>query len=604
MLMPENKRELGKTGCKSMFLADVYWVRKQFGWFVKAYSRKDREGCACHTCYGWHWPVLRMSRANDNGQLTPRSLLEMHLCPPEKLVYGGGNASGGSETELYKDKCLRGECTDCSNPWGAGLSMLQARKPCSWIGYIKVEEGTDKKGKPKKRLRERTQRGTARELETKINELLPPYMLHLRTMVLMQHACRETMRHSYSIWVDYSSRIFLANTFSPQSSEMSPQEIGAFCCVSTRPFGSKRSDNDQTIRDQHGRVEENHVILFDYNPGGGERAICSQASCTTDACLAMILERELDDGLDMSKCGHTLRMLSDNCCADLKCADHFGALDSWVNPERGHSPTNVHRVKMALGIRTIIRGHGCREHGKDKCDTLAMHHRTAADKLTLAWTPGEDVPEGKVEGAEELCKHMQSGREVETAGAARARITGYESVTKGRVLNKCFYQFLSVDIYNEHAQSFRRFKTVKTAKGQGSSTWHEYRFLADHPKEILSRDTLCGCDPCMETPPSPCQHTHRAGPFVTNTLVEKGASGRSAPVAAATAITTEQSEEEEDVGAAAAEQSEEESEEELTFEDDHEGGEHEHECAIAPAVPGEGDLSGAVYEVGTGLRLS
>jgi hypothetical protein len=46
MLMPENKRELGKTGCKSMFLADVYWVRKQFGWFVKAYSRKDREGCA------------------------------------------------------------------------------------------------------------------------------------------------------------------------------------------------------------------------------------------------------------------------------------------------------------------------------------------------------------------------------------------------------------------------------------------------------------------------------------------------------------------------------------------------------------------------------
>eukprot|EP01043_Picozoa_sp_COSAG02_P090956 COSAG02_NODE_27743_length_603_cov_1.204365_1_plen_160_part_10 len=157
-------------------------------------------------------------------------------------------------------------------------------------------------------------------------------------------------------------------------------------------------DNADTIVDEDGRVKSHHIVMFDYNPGGGERAINSQAAPTTEASMVKIMMYESQRGLDMIRCGRTMRLNSDNCCADLKCADHFGALDSWVNPRPvpyvGNEIDAIDALKAKLGLEEIVRGHGAAEHGKFEGDQVATHHRNECDKLTLAWTPGEDVPNG------------------------------------------------------------------------------------------------------------------------------------------------------------------------------------------------------------------
>jgi hypothetical protein len=66
---------------------------------------------------------------------------------------------------------------------------------------------------------------------------------------------------------------------------MTPQEIGAFIAVMARPFGSMPTDDTDMIVDENVRVKSHHIVLFDYNPGGGERAIKSQAAPATGACM-------------------------------------------------------------------------------------------------------------------------------------------------------------------------------------------------------------------------------------------------------------------------------------------------------------------------------
>jgi hypothetical protein len=167
-----------------------------------------------------------------------------------------------------------------------------------------------------------------------------------------------------------------------------------------------------------------------------------------------------------------------------------------------------------------VRGHGCEQHGKYEGDGLALNHRNEADKLTLNWTPGEDVPEAKCEGAEQLYLHMNEHRGVEMSRQRRARLTGGASVGDSLRVARVRYHFLSVAKYNATKAGFRRFKTVKARKGEGSKSWYTYRFREGHPLELQAGDTLCGCSGCMASPPMACLGTHRAGPLRPYTLEE------------------------------------------------------------------------------------
>eukprot|EP01043_Picozoa_sp_COSAG02_P035342 COSAG02_NODE_2525_length_8606_cov_5.841895_7_plen_863_part_01 len=223
LVIKSHQVELAQTGCRAFFIEDAYWVRRKFGWFIKPFDRRATEACACDTCHGIKWLVRRMASLKKDS-LNVRSLMAQHLCPPSNLVYGGGVNAGGTEVMVYSNQCLRGECSACTMEWSAGLSMLQSCRSCSWHQFVMVEEGTDKKGKPRKNMRVRKQTGTGRELERRIQSALPAYLLHHRDVVLCYHATRQAMRSGYAMWVDYSSRMTICNTFNPQSSEMTPQE--------------------------------------------------------------------------------------------------------------------------------------------------------------------------------------------------------------------------------------------------------------------------------------------------------------------------------------------------------------------------------------------
>jgi len=469
----------------------VYWARRNFMWFVKPYSRAHREGCSCDTCCGWRFAVLRVATLTSDSGLTDRSLLESHLCPRVPLVFGGGPENGGTEAKVFQNACLRGTCEDCRlDDWTAGLDARQRCEPCSINTFVPVVEGTDKKGKEKKRIRERRRQFTGLQLELFTRKLMPGYCSHIRDVKLCFHGNRELMRHGYAAWVDYAARMCvsspdplslpadpglvcstIANLYHPQSGEMCPQELGAFVMVAIRPHGSKPTDNADTICVEPGRVMEYHVVIFDYNAGGGERAINTQSSGTTEACLALIMINERDMGLDMSKCGDKETLISDNCCPDLKCADHMGALDTWVNPDATASPQDVLRMKKDLAIRNFVRAWGAAKHGKDHvdavslspsfatplgreterraCSQVATYHRQEADRLNLNWTPGKDVPEGKVEGAAQLVAHMQSMRSGpgNMKRHRRAELTGWESAQKEASVNAVYYNHLTVEFW-------------------------------------------------------------------------------------------------------------------------------------------------------------
>ena len=99
------------------------------------------------------------------------------------------------------------------------------------------------------------------------------------------------------------------------SGEMSPQEIGAFTAVIVRAYGSIRSDNADTVLDVDGRVKERHLVMFNYNAGGGEKAINSQVAPTTESCMDIIMQFEYERGLDMALMEFLFKLISDNCCA-------------------------------------------------------------------------------------------------------------------------------------------------------------------------------------------------------------------------------------------------------------------------------------------------
>ena len=56
-------------------------------------------------------------------------------------------------------------------------------------------------------------------------------------------------------------------------------------------------------------------------------------------------------------------------------------------------------MKVALGIKTIMRAHGTQYHCKHEVDALATLVRMEMDRCTLNWYGDKDVPEGMVEGA-------------------------------------------------------------------------------------------------------------------------------------------------------------------------------------------------------------
>ena len=87
------------------------------------------------------------------------------------------------------------------------------------------------------------------------------------------------------------------------------------------------------------------------------------------------------------------------------------------------------------------------------------NHRNECDKLSLNWTLGEDIPEGKV--------------------------------VRG---------------------TFKHYLRVKAPKGCGSSTWREYTFLRAQPLRLHARDMMRGCSGCTRVPISPCLGTHLASP--------------------------------------------------------------------------------------------
>ena len=180
-----------------------------------------------------------------------------------------------------------------------------------------------------------------------------------------------------------SSRKQIANLFHNQSSEMSPQEIGAFIAVITRPFGSKPSDDDATVRDGDGRVKEYHTVLFDYIAGASDHAINTQAAPTTEACIGIILAFEEAAGLQADRCDSLLAITSDNCTADLKCADHFAALSTWANLDPETTTPALLRVKQSLGFKTIRRVYGTEYHGKYEGDHVATESGVEADKMSL-----------------------------------------------------------------------------------------------------------------------------------------------------------------------------------------------------------------------------
>ena len=519
LIITSHWEELAQTGCRAFFIEDAYWVRREFGWFIKPFDRRATEACACDTCHGIKWLVRRMASLKKDHSLNVRSLMSQQLCPPSNLVYGGGVNAGGTEVMVYSNQCLRGECSACTMEWSAGLSMLQSCRSCSWHQFVMVEEGTDKKGKPRKNMRVRKQTGTGRELERRIASALPAYLLHHRDVVLCYHATRQAMRSGYAMWVDYSSRMTICNTFNPQSSEMTPQEIGAFIAVTCRPFGSKPDDGPETKRDADGRVKEWHVVLYDYNPGGGERAINTQSAVTGHACLVLIWQHERRCGIDIAACGHTWKLISDNCCADLKCADHFGALDTFVNPSPDTSVPEVLALQQSLDIHHIVRGYVAAKHGKHEVDSAAVHHRNECDKITLNWSPDGDVPEGEVEGAEHLCRHMQETTQTEMKRTKRARLTERASASEDRSVNAVTYHFLSVAAWQRITSPLQHYETLQPTTAMrregflGSSTFHEVRLDQGHREEVLARDTLCGCGGCSATPPSTCLLTHCAGPL-------------------------------------------------------------------------------------------
>ena len=102
--------------------------------------------------------------------------------------------------------------------------------------------------------------------------------------------------------------------------------------------------------------------------------------------------------------------------------------------------------------------------------------------------------------------------------AKRAKLTGYAYTLKERKVNDVHYHFLSTTDYKVVKENFSHYKTVKAKQGEGSSTWHEYRFVKGKPRQIQARSDYCGCANCMQTPPQQCLLTHGAGPFHNHVL--------------------------------------------------------------------------------------
>ena len=552
---PELQAQLTAVHCAFVCLTLVYWALAQFLWFVKPYSRAHREGCACFWCAGWRYKIMRLATLTGDSHLTPNSIFDRHLCEPVELCFGAytdetadGSAASSVEGSCYRTKGLffRPECVDrscehCGRQWSAELTATQQQEKISWLEYVTVVEGRSKTGdKDKKAKRERRRTGTGAELAREIQHEFDLQLHHHQHKLLFSLAMHEHQNSGYTIWYDYSARMTIANMHHNQSSEMSPQQIGAFIAVVTRPFGSIPSDDGDTIKDEFGVVKEHHIVLFDYNSGTGSLAVNSQKSPCAEACLSLIMLFESGRGLDMAKCDELLTLMSDNCCADLKCADHFGHLETWVNPDSDASPEEVFELKKKLCIKNLIRLYGLAMHGKYEGDGVATRIRDFLDKCTLAVNGGENVSSKKIEHAGQLYDELKltMAGQGQMKGQRRAAMTGWASAVEDAKVNATHFHFLSVDFFHSVRDATIGYKRIAAPKGDGSSTWHEVRFTAGSEGKFSARKEICACDGCMHM--TACQKTHHADNLMEFQL-ERRVAG------AATVVESDVESDEEDV---------------------------------------------------------
>ena len=87
---------------------------------------------------------------------------------------------------------------------------------------------------------------------------------------------------------------------------------------------------------------------------------------------------------------------------------------------------------------------------------LATFHREEADCLNLNWTPGEDVPLGKIEGAAQLVEHMKKERmgKGKLKRQRRAELTGNKSADAELKVNSVNYYHLTVEFQERRNDSF------------------------------------------------------------------------------------------------------------------------------------------------------
>ena len=76
LVITTHRDALNQTGCRAFFIEDAYWVRREFGWFVKSFDRRATEACACDTCHGFKLLVRRMSSLKKDPGLNEQYLLQ------------------------------------------------------------------------------------------------------------------------------------------------------------------------------------------------------------------------------------------------------------------------------------------------------------------------------------------------------------------------------------------------------------------------------------------------------------------------------------------------------------------------------------------------
>ena len=579
-------------GVKTIRLRYIYTIWERFLWFVRRFDRSCRDICVCSDCQDIFYLTTAINSLTNSSH-TASSLFRSTLCPVvEKFTFDCGQPSddtddtdgGGYDLSMPKRDCLLGECDDCP---GLDLHLTpdQAEATCQWMAYRPVFEGyrlsADGKFIKKNVKRERLQKSNGKGLETAAAEALSSFASHKRLVMWQHPAVREVKQQGVAFHGDFIARWGGPELYQQMGSEICPSEVGGMAVVVTRPWQAGYDDDDIPLNSD-GMVEEHHVVMFDFGKDP-TLFVTNQKAPVTEACFDLIILRHyLPNGYDFDQhgigmpdaTGGFLSLISDRCACQFLCADHFGAMMTWVNP--GHSPntrgvgsgpsehdvagstledraraakmliesdvaaapapvaigdeaidkiiadtslSTSTKLKLLLNLKELRRHWGAAAHGKYTGDGLGGVIKQLMDELVMGWLGDANKATCETPSAEWFVTKLTESYK-KPKGASSVWKSRRDGVTTAAV----FFHHLAPSFVEQIEDEFLHYATVKPPSGAPvTSKIQEMRFTAGQYLQFEARDTSCACKGCVARPiPGPCTRASQVPGLRQYTLESAG----------------------------------------------------------------------------------